>query len=257
MKFPLKKSKVLIGVVAVILILVLTNVFRAEVKSFFYSFSAPIQKTLWRAGERSSDFLTGFLNQRYLKEKLNKLELKNQELIVQIEELKDLKKENELLRRALSLGLKKEFKLSLAQIIGKDISQDFILIDKGIKDGVLKDMPVITEEKVLVGKIYEVYENFSKVQLLSHKNSVFDTNFGLAKGQGNFNIFLELILKEKTVLKGDIVKSSALGGVFPQGLLVGKIQAVKKNDVRPFQQADVKPAFDISKTEKLFIILEF
>jgi len=257
MKLSLKESKALIGILVVVLIFVLMNTFRAEVKGFFYSFSAPIQKTLWRAGKRSSDFLTGFLNRRYLKERLNELELKNQELIVQIEKLRDLKKENELLRRALNLGLEKEFKLSLAQIIGKDISQDFILIDKGTKEGVLKDMPVITEEKVLVGKIYEVYEDFSKVQLLSHKNSVFDTNLGLAKGQGNFNILLELILREKTVLKGDIVKSSALGGIFPQGLLVGEIQAVKKNDVRPFQQADVKPAFDISKTGKLFIILEF
>ena len=45
MKLSLKESKALIGILVVVLIFVLMNTFRAEVKGFFYSFSAPIQKT--------------------------------------------------------------------------------------------------------------------------------------------------------------------------------------------------------------------
>lgn len=257
MRISLRKSKVFIIVLAVVLLVVLVNVFQKEVRGFFYWFSAPIQKVLWGAGERSADFLFGIFSQGYLKQELNKLELRNQELLVQVENLKDLEQENEILRKALEIGLQKEFKLSLAQIIGKDISQDFILINKGSEDGIFKDMPVITEQKVLVGRIYQVYEDFSKVQLIFHKDSIFDTDIGVVKGQGNFKILLNFVSKEKDIFKGDIVKTSALGGFFPQGLLVGEIKEVKKSDIEPFQKAEINPAFDISKAGKLFVILKF
>lgn len=272
MKFSSKKNKVLIGIVVVVLMVVLLNFFQKDVRSFFYSISAPIQKVLWRAGERTSDFLGGIVRVKILKQELDELKLENQELTAQVVVLKDLKKENKTLRQALDLEFQKEFKLSLAQIISKDISQDFILIDKGSKDGISKNMPVITQQKVLVGKICEIYKNFSKVMLVSNKESSFDAKIfkkepsslnsekdisGVVKGQGNFRILFDLIPREENLSQEDIVITSALGGIFPKGLLVGKIKEIKKSDVEPFQQAEIEPFFDISQTEILFIVLEF
>jgi len=278
MRFSSKKNKVLIIVVVVISAIFLLNFFQKDVRSFFYCISAPIQKVLWRAGERTSDFLGGITRVKILKQELDELKLKNQELTAQVVVLKDLKKENKTLRQALDLEFQKEFKLTLAQIISKDISQDFILIDKGSKDGISKNMPVITQQKVLVGKICEIYKNFSKVMLVSNKESSFDAKIfkkepsslkelgslnsekdisGVVKGQGNFRILFDLIPREENLSEGDIVITSVLGGIFPKGLLVGKIKEIKKSDVEPFQQAGIEPFFDISQTEILFIVLEF
>jgi rod shape-determining protein MreC len=273
MRFSSKKSKVLIWVVVVVLAIFLLNAFQKEVRSFFYWFSSPIQRTLWGAGERTSDFFGGIIKMRCLKEKLDEMNLKNQELLAQIVALIELKKENEFLRQALEIGLQKEFKLDSAQIISKDISQDFILIDKGSEDGISKNMPVITQQKVLVGKIGEIYKNFSKVILISNKESSFDAKIsavggpaegeqekdisGVVKGQGNFRILFDLIPREENLSQEDIVVTSVLGGIFPKGLLVGKIKKIKKSDVEPFQQAEIEPFFDISQTDPLFIILEF
>ena len=275
MKLSSKKNKVLIIVVVVISVIFLLNFFQKDIKSFFYSVSAPIQKVLWRAGERTSDFLGGIVRVKILKQELDELKLENQELIAQVVALKDLKKENKTLRQALEVGLQKEFKLALAQIISKDISQDFILIDKGSEDGILKNMPVITQQRVLVGKISEIYKNFSKVMLVSNKENSFDAKVkkepssfkelgslnsekdisGVVKGQGNFRILFDLIPREENLSQEDIVITSALGGIFPKGLLVGKIKEIKKSDVDPFQQAEIEPFFDISQAETLFIIL--
>jgi len=244
-------------VVVVILLVFLLNVFQKEVKSLFYSFSAPIQKVLWRAGDSTSDFFQGIVRIKTLKQELDELNLENQELLSQVVALKNLKKENETLRQALGIELQKDLKLALAQIIGKDISQDFILIDKGSKDGVAQDMPVITQQRVLIGKISEVYEGFSKVMLISHKESSFDAEFGLVRGQGNFKLLFDLIPKEKEINLGDIIATSVLGGIFPEGLLVGRIKQIKRSDVEPFQQAEIEAFFDISQIETLFIILEF
>ena len=163
----------------------------------------------------------------------------------------------------MELGLQEEFKLEICQVIGKDISSDTILINEGFKDGLTKDLPVITQQKILVGRISEVYKNFSKVQLITQKDTSFDAKIldteisGLIKGEGNLRLFLDLIPPEKEIKKGDVVITTVLGGIFPRGLLVGEIEKVIKSDIEPWQQAKVKPAFNIEGLETLFIITEF
>ncbi len=157
----------------------------------------------------------------------------------------------------MGIGLQKEFKLALAQVIGKDISQDSILINKGVQDGLLKNMPIITEQNVLVGRVSEVYDRFSKVMLISHKDSSLDAGLGIVRGQGNFNLLFDLIPREQEIFQEDIVVTNGLDNDFPKGLLVGQIKEVKKSDLEPFQQAEIEPAFNISRLEKVFIILEF
>lgn len=261
MKLSRKKSKVLAGIAAVVLVLVLLNVFQKEARGFFYCFSSPIQKILFKTGEKTADFLAGVFRAGDLKKESDELKLKNQELFAEIIALESSEEENKILREALGIGLQKEFKLTLTQVIGKDISQDFLLIDKGVKDNVSENMPVITQQKVLVGRISEVYDKFSKVMLISNKDSSFDAKIndisGVVKGQGNLRILFNFIPREENLSQGDLVVTSALGGIFPEGLLVGKIKEAQKSDVEPFQQAKIEPAFDISQTEDLFIILEF
>lgn len=274
MKILGKRSKIVIGIFVLILVIFSLNVFQKEVRGFFYFISSPIQKVLWKAGESSSDFLTGVIKRKDLKEEIDELNLKNQGLLQQVADLKELERENKVLREALALELQKEFNLSLAQVIGKDISQDFILIDKGLENGISKNMPVITEQKVLVGKISDVYKNFSKVILISNKEISFDAKIlppkelsspgelssfgsGVVRGQGNSKILFDLVPREEDLFPGDILTTSALGGTFPKGLLVGRIKEIKKSDLEPFQQAEIEPFFDISQVEKIFIILDF
>jgi len=195
-----------------------------------------------------------------LKKETEDLRLENQELIWQIAVLTELKRENETLRGALELGLEKELELMLVRVINKDISQDSILVNKGRKEGVLEGSAVITAQKVLLGKVRTVYESFSEVVLISNKESSFGARIperdadGVIKGKGSFNLSLDLIPREKEISEGDVVITSALGDVYPPGLLVGQIKTIKKSDVDPFQSAEVKAAFDINNLDYLFIV---
>jgi len=264
MKPSIKKSgnlrSILLFAVLAVLVIVALNFYQKQVRNFFYSISAPIQKTFWRAGDRIYDFFETISDIKNLKKENEDLKLKIQSLLAENVQLLELKKENETLRTALNLGLEKEFKLTLTQVIGKDISQDSLIIDKGFDDGILKGQPVITQEKNLVGKINEVYKNFSKVQLSSHKDSSFDAKipdteiYGLIKGNGNFKVFFDLIPKDKEIKKGDLVVTAAAGGIFPEGLLVGEVKDVKKSDIEPFQKIEISPSFNINEINHLFII---
>ena len=262
MRFSARKKKILIVIIGLLIILSL-NFFQKEVKGFFYSFSAPIQKSLWGAGDRVSDFFESIFRAKNLKKEAEELKLKNQELLAENVSLQNLKKENQILREALEIGLEKDFKLELAEVIGKDIGQDSLLINKGLKNGISEGMPVITQQKAILGKITEIYENFSRVRLISNKESSFDAEIierdilGVVRGKGGLKIYLDLIPRQKELKEGDLVTSASLGGIFPQGLLIGLIKKVKQRDVSSYQQAEISPFFNVEEIENVFIILNF
>jgi len=248
------KNKFLIILLIIILGFFLLNVFQKQVRGFFYSFSNPIQEQLWRAGDSTSGFFNSFGNSTA---QIEKLSSENQKLLQETALLNELEQENKELRKALDLELNKDFSLEMAKIIGKDISQDFIYINKGLLQGLSENMTVITGEKVLVGKIVEIYDNSSKVMLLSNKEMSFDIKiqkdnniYGSIRGNGNFTLTLDLI--EEQIFENDIVITSSIGNIFPEALLVGKVREINKNEV--FYQARVAPFFNISQAENIFII---
>lgn len=262
------RTKFLILILIIVLAIFLLNYFQKELKSFFYSMSFSSQKVLWQAGDIASDFFNGVLKIKTLDSEIDQLKLKNQKLLAEMIALKGLEKENETLRRALEIDLEKDFKLILGQIIGKDISSDFILIDKGESDGVLKDMPVITEERVILGKVSEVYDKYSKIMLLTSNKSSFDAKIftpekeeknisGIVKGKDNLKVFLELVSKDQDISQGDLVITTKMGGVFPNNLLVGQIKEIRKKDIESFQQAEIEPAFNINDLNHLLIITDY
>jgi len=259
---PSKRKTILIVVVGIIIILSL-NFFQKTVKGFFYFISSPIQQTLQEAGDNTSDFFTSIFNSKKLKKENEDLKLKLQELLAEKTYLEEFKEENQVLRDILEIGPQKEFRLALAELINKDIGQNSVLINQGSEDGLSQGMSVITQEKVLLGKISEVYNHFSRVSLISSKDSSFDAEisnrdaFGIVKGNGSQFLCLDFVSQDKEIQQGDLVVSVSLGGIYPKGLLVGLVQEVAESDIEPFYQIKVSPFFDLGETDNVLVILDF
>lgn len=262
MKVSFKRNNFFLFALIIIIAIALVNVFQEQVRGFFYWFSAPIQEKLWEAGDSASNFSEGIFNFASLNSKIQELEQKNQGLIAEIIRLKEIEEENKTLRQALNIGLQKEYSFSAAKVISKDLSEDYILINKGFSNGISENMAAITENKVLVGIITEVYKNYSKVMLPSHKDISFDVKIkqeekeisAVAQGQGNSEIILTLIPHDEEIFQGDIVTTSSLGGIFPESLLVGNINSVEKNDIDPFQIAKIENALKVFHLKNILII---
>jgi len=250
-------SKIIL-VILIFLFLFSLSFFQKHIKNFFYSISLPIEKFLWKTG-REIELIFGA---KKLKTENKDLKLKNQELLKNIIDFQAFKEENEILRKALKVGLEKEFELIFADIIGKDIFQDYILVDKGSEDGISANLSVITAEKVLVGRIDEVYKNFSRVILISNSQITIPAKIlnketkVLVEGKGNGQIFIDFIPLDFEVSKGDVVFTSAKK-TLPKKLLIGVLKEIKKEDIKSFQRAQITPFFNISKTDKVFIIKNF
>ena len=114
-----------------------------------------------------------------------------------------------------------------------------ITINKGSNDGINLDMAVI-DTNGLIGRISSVSDNMSVVKLITtndtkNKISAVINNkvYGIINGYDNKNNYLELIITELTEIKeGSIVETTGMGGVFPSGILIGKVHdVVKKDDI--------------------------
>jgi len=254
MRPSVKRKNLSLAVIGFLLILSL-NFFKDEARGFFYSISESIQKDLWENGGVSSNFFGAIFRAPDLKKENEGLKFKVQELLFQKNYFKDLEKENKMLREALGLGLRNEFRFELAEIIGKDADRNSIIIDKGMKSGISEGLFVITSQKVLVGKIEEVHQNYSRVLLIFDKESSFEAKIsgggaaGLIKGLGGSRVLFDLIPKDKEIKEGDLIVS----GKF----LIGSVKKVEKIDVNPFQKAEISPLLDISNLDGIFIVLDF
>jgi rod shape-determining protein MreC len=157
--------------------------------------------------------------------------------------------------------MEENFDLVLAEIIAKQ--GDFIIIDKGANDGILENMPVVTAEKIVCGKVKEAHDNFSKVMLITSEESSFGAKIqgknasGLVKGKGQGFLFLDRIPKDIEIQENDIIVTISLGNVFPKAILAGKIKEVSRSDANPFQQAELYPLFDINNLRTLFVITDY
>jgi len=261
--------KILVGVIILILIVFSLNNFSPQIKNYFYIFSYPAQKTFFTAGESVSGILSPFLNIFNLANENENLKKENQNLLSQISLLASDKKENRAFFDFSATCEDKNFTAVMVSIIGLD-GQDVISIDKGSSDGILENMPVVNQQGIVFGKIFEVYKNFSKVMLISNKNSVIDVKTqkngedllpveinGAVKGNGGFSIFLDLVPVDQELKEGDILVTSSLEKIFPKDLLVGKITRIEKNDQKPFQQAQVEPFFEVKNADNLFVITNY
>jgi rod shape-determining protein MreC len=259
MRFFSLKSKVF-GVVAVIALLFTLNIFSSNVRGFFFGVFSPVQGFFWDFGQTSSQFFSGLFHAVSLKRENIRLQEHMLQLQQELLSLESVRQENEQLRKALALGIEKKFSIISSRIIGKDPSQDILILNKGGADGVQEGMAVITPGQAAVGRIGEVFETASRVVLLSHPASSFDAKIvregvvGLVQGKGGYEASLDLIPQESKVVPGDIVASASLGGIFPEDLLVGEVKDVKASNEKSFQQANLSLFFDVREAGLLLII---
>jgi rod shape-determining protein MreC len=147
-----------------------------------------------------------------------------------------------------------------ARVIGAgvDAASQIIYIDRGSRDGVHRNMGVITPDGV-VGKIIEVFRNTSQVLLVTDKDSgvgamLADSRIQTpAGGTGEPWLVLKYLDNDNKVEVGAPVVTSGMDRIFPPQIPVGKVAEVKPGN--PFQQIRVKPAARLDRLEGVFVLL--
>jgi len=264
--------RILIGGAILLFFIFIFNIFSSPIKNYFYTASAPIQKTFWNAGESSSFIIGSLFNGVTLSKENIGLKDENQKLLSQIAALQSIEQGNQAQSDVSATCQNSGFKLVMAGVSG--LNNDILSINKGSADGIAVGMPVISQQGVLFGKTLKVYKNFSDVMLISNKNSVINVKVqqnltaqtgdavapeidGVVKGSGGLNAYLDLIPISSEINPQDVLVTSAIEKSFPKDLLVGEIIQKQKDDQKPFQQAQLNLFFDVKTTDNLFVIKNY
>ena len=179
--------------------------------------------------------------------------------------LRELEVENRDLRNLL--GLKQRSgagELLPVRVIARDPSPyvQSITIDRGEEDGLRDGMPVITWRGV-VGRVNRVSPTSSKVLLVTDTSSSISGRIqssearvaGILRGRPEGGLVMQHIPQEESVQTGDTVITSDLGGIMPEGLVVGQVVQIRRKDVDVFQEALIEPAADMKQLERLYVML--
>ena len=199
------------------------------------------------------------LNGVYEKNKI--INQKLLELTLENFKLREEQKENERLRNLLEFKSESEYKIIPAEVIAREPNQaqHSVLIDMGEKEGIRQNMPVINMYG-LVGKISQVFQHRSVVQLLLHPNcrvAAVDQRsraFGIVKSDKGIKLKLEDVSPAGDIQLGDAVVSSGLGGIFPPGLKIGQVEEVEEMTLNLLKSASIKPEVNFNSLEELFIL---
>jgi rod shape-determining protein MreC len=168
-----------------------------------------------------------------------------------------------LTRLEALLDLKKQVAVPVtgARVIAYDPSlwSRCALLDQGQDHGVKRGQPVLTADGI-AGRIVEIYPHYSKVMLIVDRNSSADAMVqrtrvrGILQGKGGNRCSLGYVPKSADIQPGDLVLASGLGGVFPKGLIFGKVSEVNKKTPGVFQEIEVTPAVDLSALEEVVVV---
>src|SRR3984893_12538856 len=133
-----------------------------------------------------------------------------------------------------------------------------IMLDRGSKDHIKKNMGVITPEGV-VGKVVEVYDNTSEVLLLTDKDSGVGAMLGNSRVQSPVGGACAPLLVMKYVANDDVVSvgarvvTSGMDKIFPRDLPIGTITDIKPGN--PFKNIRVRPSANLARLEEVIVLL--
>ena len=182
----------------------------------------------------------------------------NESLKKEVEELKDTLELNKTLT---------DYKPINATVLSRNKSYWFntITIDKGRKDGIKKNMAVITKNG-LIGKISKVSRNSSEVKLITSDDINFKVsvairtgdrdNYAILNGYDPKTSLIKVTGVDKTTVvnDGDIVTTSGLGEMFPAGIYIGKVEKQESDKFYLTKTLYIKTTQDFSNVHYVTVL---
>ena len=182
-------------------------------------------------------------------------------LSTSLSEALESKYENERLRKMLKFDLLLPYQLKPAEVIAYSPASRFksILINVGTEQGVSRDMPAIVPSGI-IGKTVSADKYSAIVQLLYDPACKVaarlqsSRTLGIVEYLGGRYLSLTNVPTDQSVVVGDSVISSGLGGIFPEGLYIGRVVDLRTKEGEMFFEIDIEPGANFSILEEIFVV---
>jgi len=220
-----------------------------------------VQEASWLVAGAIHAVWNGYAALRGVREENARLARENIDLRVQLQQARANAAGADEMRALLDMRPHLPWKTTGAEVVAGSLSPDFraITIDKGLADGVARDMPVINSDGVL-GRVAQPVRDTSTVQLLIDRSAAAAVRTeraraeGIALGNGDGTLRLEYLSATADVAEGDSVVTAGIDGIYPPGLGVGRVERIERAG-RAFRQVVIRPYADFSRLESVLVLV--
>lgn len=239
-----------------------------SVKKVSTGFFFPVLSAMRSVGQKLEDiWAVTFHSKNIARENLRKereiLKLRT-ELRLAEEQIRQLGSVHEQLRELVKLG----HEVIHARVIGREPDSWYhtFLIDRGVKRGVGRGMPVVHGENI-VGRVIEVGGAWSRVRLILDPQSAIPAVTvegrvaGVIVGRGVAAMKMTYIEHTARIKVGDTVVTSHLGKVLdhdeaplPAGLVVGKVVSLSPEEEGLYQSAELESPVEFRDLREVFVV---
>ncbi len=208
-----------------------------------------------------------FADKQELSARVEQLEKDQQTFRLENQAYKEYRDEAQRLKELLDFTDQNLANMSLipSQVIARSPNAWYrtLVINRGYRQGVERDMAVITP-RGLVGRITTVAKDTSVVLLITDREGAVGALVqenrvpGIVNGNAQSRVLeMRQIPYYGEIKKGDTVITSRFSGYFPQGIVIGTVEAVTSDPEALKKTATIKPAVDLDNVEEVLIIKDY
>ena len=204
-----------------------------------------------------------FANQSHLIHENELLKFDIDRLKANLQRLEFLEQENNQIKNLLEVKNLKKIKTEAVNIIYSrfDTFNQKIVIDGGQNKNFQAGQPVI-DSLGLVGQISSVFPETSEVTLLIDKKMSVPIQIqrnglrAITNGNGqNEMISLAYLPNSVDVIKGDILRTSGIDTIYPEGLAVAEVTEINNDPKSSFAKIICKPIASIRNHSHLLVVI--
>ncbi|HEX6774102.1 MAG TPA: rod shape-determining protein MreC [Acidobacteriaceae bacterium] len=225
---------------------------------------SPPEKVMSHTGHGVRGFWGNYIDLRNTREENQALRAQLEQLRLEQAAILEDAKQGQRLQELLGFRQKYIYATVPAQVIGTGGSDQsrILTIDKGSKDGLKRDQPVITPDGI-VGKLVEVFPHTSQVLEINDQTSgagvlLEKTRMrGVLRGNAYGQPQIINVLPDDRVKPGEKVITSGGDQIFPRGLAVGTVLKVSSDpDREPYVDIVLKPAANLQHLDEVLVVTQ-
>ena len=226
----------------------------------------PVKSVATHIGNSVEKFFRTFADYDKLKSENETLKAENDDLTVRLEKSYHLETENERLRNLLSLTEKlPEYNKTEATVVSvsDDKVSSVFTINKGSLSGI-KEKDVVIASDGLVGYVRNVGVNWATVVTILDpqvavgaflpRTELVAMTEGHRELKGDGLCSLSYLENTSLINRGDTVVTSGLGGLYPEGITIGKISEITVSDNGLSQYGIITPSVDFSSLRYVYVL---
>ena len=261
-----KESRIKIFITIFLVLMVFILIFNralVKFKNYLDEKFLPFQSKVYSSADKIMEIKNIIFSYRDIIEENEKLKRENMELKFENSSKELILEENIRLTNLLEMkeANKNTKGVKFARVIFRDannINKKFY-IDLGYESGIEKNMLVMYDD-FLVGRVVEVYRNFSMILMITDNNSRISVKsasnlLGISQGsdEDKAEMYFQPSTFEETLELGEEIFTSGISDIYPEGLKIGNISEINKSDNNLFKSIKIKPKFDSKDLKEVML----